>query len=156
MDAIEFEIQAANRAITNLYAAARKMSDEQLRWSPLELGRTALSQLQECAMAPVLQSTMMAPETRANPDPKLFRKLMVEGGRLKTLEECEAATHANTARWAETLRSLSEEDLQAVVSTPWGEELPVSAIATMHAWNMIYHLGQINYIQTLYGDTSKS
>lgn len=47
--------------------------------------------------------------------------------------------------------SLSEDQLARPLETPLGT-MPVSRLATMMGNHMMYHSGQLNYIQTIHGD----
>lgn len=49
------------------------------------------------------------------------------------------------------INSLSEDQLAKPLETPLGT-MPVSRLATMMASHMMYHSGQLNYIQTIHGD----
>ncbi|HRF59673.1 MAG TPA: hypothetical protein PLH94_07130 [Fimbriimonadaceae bacterium] len=149
MSAIELLINMTDSAVDMLFSSARKMPAERQVWSPMETGRTALDQLQECACAPDLHMQLIDPE---HPGPfegyegaREYRK------RWTTVEACEAACRESTARWAHFVRGLSPERLASMAETPWGPT-PVGVITGFHYWNLVYHLGQINYIQTLYGD----
>jgi hypothetical protein len=51
----------------------------------------------------------------------------------------------------DAIQSVSEDQTAEEIQTPWGGYS--LARCCLHAyWNMVYHEGQINYIQTLYGD----
>ncbi|WP_158409140.1 DinB family protein [Fimbriimonas ginsengisoli] len=52
----------------------------------------------------------------------------------------------------EALAALEPEELAAEVRAPWGQPLPAYRLAYYAASHMNYHDGQINYIQSLYGD----
>ena len=52
---------------------------------------------------------------------------------------------------AAAIRGLTEEDLERTYPHPRGPRLGANLILICYR-NMAYHAGQINYIQTLYGD----
>jgi hypothetical protein len=35
---------------------------------------------------------------------------------------------------------------------PWGAKMTFAELLFLNYWNLVYHQGQIAYIQTLYGD----
>jgi response regulator RpfG family c-di-GMP phosphodiesterase len=54
---------------------------------------------------------------------------------------------------AEEVAKMSDEDLGASLRGPGGHEQPAIRAVTMVTANVVYHLGQVAFIQTLYGDT---
>lgn len=56
---------------------------------------------------------------------------------------------------AQAVRSLDDSALDRIYQTPFGAK-PGAAVIQMPVFNMVYHSGQINYIQRLYGDTEFS
>lgn len=149
MGAVQLLINMTEAAVDMLFASARRMPADRLVWKPLDQGRSSLDQLQECASVPDLHMQMIDPEI-----PGPFRGLEESyeyRQRWTTLDQCEAACREATARWVVFVRSLSEERLGEIITVPWGSA-PVGVVTGLHYWNLVYHLGQINYIQTLYGD----
>ena len=49
------------------------------------------------------------------------------------------------------IRAFPEADFEQTMDLPWGT-MSFFDIMTYPYWNMMWHAGQINYIQTLYGD----
>jgi uncharacterized damage-inducible protein DinB len=70
---------------------------------------------------------------------------------LTTRERALAKLRETTAALVTAILAVTDDQLETEFETPWG---PYSlADGCLHAyWNMGYHEGQINYIQTLYGD----
>jgi hypothetical protein len=52
----------------------------------------------------------------------------------------------------EAIDSKGEESLAREVMAPWGEPTTVGRLVHASASHVIYHDGQLNYIQTLFGD----
>ena len=48
--------------------------------------------------------------------------------------------------------TFSEADLGKEVAMPWGAKFPAMVAILLPTSHMTYHDGQINYIQTLFGD----
>ncbi|MDX2065351.1 MAG: DinB family protein [Fimbriimonadaceae bacterium] len=60
----------------------------------------------------------------------------------------------NTARYVQYLDSLTPEDLERSCILPFGiGEAPVGYFMTMVGWHTMAHNAQIEYIQTMYGDS---
>ncbi len=55
---------------------------------------------------------------------------------------------------AEAISSLDEADLERDVTMPWGATYPLWQAIFLPTSHITYHDGQINYIQTLLGDSA--
>lgn len=149
-DGVILQTQAAAE---RLFKTARAMPQEKLSWSPLDAGRTALDQLQECAQASLFFGAML--RDRAVPDFDAARFEEMRAARAGwTLDDCERAARENTEAFCAVVRDFPDDDLQKTLFIPFGGGMDstYADIMMLHAWNMTYHWGQINYIQTLYGD----
>lgn len=71
---------------------------------------------------------------------------------IDSLEKARQALDSSVETLADAISSLDEEGLTREVSTPWGDTVSAYRLANMCVMHMMYHDGQINYIQTLYGD----
>ena len=121
---------------------------DRFAWSPLEQGRTIQHQLAECCLANRKWTTILRTRSYANfPE----EEAEAEFKRAADTAYLKARLQETTTELAEAILSVPDEDLDKKIETAWG---PYSlARCCMHAcWNMMYHEGQINYVQTLYGD----
>jgi hypothetical protein len=146
-------VEKIENAARSLSQSARSMPEEKLTWEPLEKGRSALSQLQECGGTPRMIPLLLRGEGDRIPA-DFFTKLKAERDAWKTIADCEAAFQANIGPALEAIRNYPDDRLSALLPVPWTFQKMQAAsdlILDMY-WNMSYHLGQINYIQTLYGD----
>lgn len=130
---------------------AQAMPPEKALWSPLDLGRSALSQVAECAV--IAGFSVQTLSARAVPpfDPAEFGAMMAQ---FDTLDKAIEALQASTERLVEAIEAFPSEELDTLVTMPYASE-PMSWAEVMlggHYWNTVYHIGQIAYIQTLYGD----
>ncbi|QYK52310.1 MAG: hypothetical protein KF824_08575 [Fimbriimonadaceae bacterium] len=152
MRAQDFIADETMRAADGLIHQATKMGDK-ASWSPLDEGRTALDQVAECAlicssMVDVLKNWKM---------PEFTPEMMKEYEKSKaalSLDEAVAMLKEKTSALCDVIRAVPDEELVGTMQF-WGPE-PWSKVGVMnyHNWNMTYHNGQLNYIQTLYGDKS--
>jgi hypothetical protein len=120
---------------------------DKLDWKPFDKGRSAMSQFQECAVSP-----------------EIFIRALNGGGyvytddlkgkreALATVELAEKALRENTAELLKQIRALPDSRLDEPIELPWGATWRLVDVMNMHFWNLAYHVGQINYIQTLLGD----
>lgn len=149
-DVIAEKIESAARS---LFKSARSMPADKLEWSPMEKGRTALNQLQECGGTPRIIPILLRGEG-ANIPKDFFDNLKAERATWTTIDACEAAYKASIGPALEAIRQYPDDALDAMLPVPWPfqkEQIASDLILDMY-WNMSYHLGQVNYIQTLYDD----
>jgi uncharacterized damage-inducible protein DinB len=121
---------------------------DRFTWSPLEQGRTIHHQLVECCLANCKWTAILQTRAYANLPQEEAETEYQRGSDPVVLATRLRETAADLAR---AILTIPDADLSLQIETAWG---PYSlARACMHAcWNMMYHEGQINYIQTLYGD----
>lgn len=133
-----------------LFQSARKMPADKLTWKPLDAGRSVLDQLQECALSADMYIALI--DSTYSPQFANYEEMGAAMAQLDTLDKCEDACRRMTERLCEGIARMTPEDAGKIHEMPWGSSYPGSVVAGFHDWNMVYHLGQINYIQTLYGD----
>lgn len=134
-----------------LFASARSMPEEKLSWSPGGETRTPLHILQECAYYLPTLAPMLTPggDFMAVAGP-----LMKESASWDTLEKVEAAHNRFLPDTLAFIRAVPDADLNKDIPIPWAEgtTMPLWKVLLSLYWNNVYHLGQINYIQMMYGD----
>jgi hypothetical protein len=64
---------------------------------------------------------------------------------------CDNITSA-TNEFVAAINSASDETLMKMVTPPWQMDAPAHAVASIIVNHIWYHDGQLNYIQSLYGD----
>lgn len=151
MKAQDFIADETLRAMESLIHQVTRMPDGKADWSPLELGRDARDQVAECALigatlVDVIQERKM---------PEFTPEFMEQYETMKSglgLEEAIGMLREKTRAVCDLIREFPDEELENEIPfmgpTPWS----MVRILNMHNWNMSYHTGQVNYIQTLYGD----
>jgi hypothetical protein len=129
-------------ALEGFIKSIRRMPADKLTWLPLDQGRTALDQFQECATAPIVYRSRL-----------LGTPFVIDREARKSWNVDETERHARqaTAELVAVIRDTSDDRLDEVVKVPWGT-MSVLEVVWMHYWNLTYHLGAVNHIQTLYGD----
>ncbi|CAN5181163.1 hypothetical protein BH11PAT4_BH11PAT4_3540 [soil metagenome] len=68
-----------------------------------------------------------------------------------SFEELEPAHRKAVADVIAAVSEFPDAELSETVDLPWGK-LTYFEVASYAYWNLMYHLGQIAYVQTLYGD----
>jgi hypothetical protein len=132
------------------------MPEDKLTWKPLENGRATLDQLQECAQTPVFFAGLIDSKFAMEMGPETNEKLMSERQTWTTIDECERVCKKNNKILFDVINNISNDDLEKKVEVPWGDSVTLADAIGFQYWNLVYHQGQINYIQTLYGDMQMS
>jgi hypothetical protein len=126
------------------------MPADKQTWKPLDNGRSALEQIAECAVINGWSAQVFRDRAVPPFDGEAFGGACAA---LDTADKAVAALRANTETLVAAIGSTPDDALQTQVQFPWDESPCSLADAVLVAyWNMTYHIGQINYIQTLYGD----
>jgi hypothetical protein len=145
----EFCADAARQAAIDLEAALLRLPEDKRGWSPAEKARTALDQAAECAMLNGKTAELI--QTRKWPAGGSMEDFFREKAELaRDWNAVKALLDQNTAKAAEAIRAVPDEDLGIEVQMPWGP-MPLSKIIAYPYWNMSYHEGQINYIASILG-----
>jgi hypothetical protein len=137
-------------AADSLVKNVKAMPEDKATWKPLDQGRSALSQLQECAIicgftAYTLQNHVLPPDFK-----DAFAR---EGAEMDTVDKAIARLEERAAALSAVIEAFPDADLAKTITLPWQQEpASLAEMMFMNQWNTVYHVGQINYIQTLYGD----
>lgn len=138
-----------------LYNASEKMPADRIAWHPTvegNPGRDALDQLVECAYLNEWAATAFRNAALPAFDENDYKK------------KKDANRNAAAAlKWLQSGTGALADAVAAFPANKWGDKVqnPFSGQETTWAefadffyWNTIYHEGQVNYIQVLYGDMS--
>lgn len=131
--------------------------DDKLDWKPLDLGRSALELARDAAETPAVtvKVLQLSPDQPAPPMDELAAQVepSASWSRAEVIEHIE--THH--AALVQVIESLSDEELSRPLSIPMNPHfslsMPLARWALLPYRSYISRFGQINYIQTLYGDT---
>lgn len=152
MRAQDFIADETMRAMDDLIRTVTKMPEGKSDWSPLDLGRDARDQVAECALI----GASMVDVIRNQKMPEFTPEFMEQYETMKAglgLEEAVGMLREKTREVCELIREFPDSDLESEIAfwgpNPW----KMVRVLNYHNSNMSYHTGQVNYIQTLYGDT---
>jgi uncharacterized damage-inducible protein DinB len=146
-------IRDTRNATDALFKAARAMPEDKLKWKVMDKGRSALDLCAECAQ--MIPSTIEMLEAKALPpmDPAAYEAMQAERAAW-SLDDCERICRESSEKLYDVLRDYPDQDLEQRIDLPFGDRAWTMAdVASYPLWNLTYHLGQIGYILTLYGDT---
>lgn len=133
----------------DLIAAAQSTERSRTSWRPLNLGRHVLDIMQECGMvnaryAAILESRQWVVWP--------VERFLERKEQLDTVDKAAEQLRRDTSVLIEAIRSLSDECLMQAIEYPAKKVRTVAETALFPLNHMAYHEGQVNYIQTLYGD----
>ncbi|MCS6949006.1 MAG: hypothetical protein RMM06_07070 [Armatimonadota bacterium] len=145
--------QMTRGAVDMLFRYAAAVPEDKLTWRPAPTATTVMEILQENAVIPFLlaEALRRRPKTAEG---ALWEQAKSRAGALETREACEQACRAGTEELLHTLRDTPAEELDQKIVLPWQASVTLLEAALVHYWNLTYHLGQVAYIQRLYGDTN--
>ena len=126
------------------------MDESKVAWQPEGSGRTVLSIIQECAIITGFSAHTLTHLAMPEGFHGEYGRLL---GEYDTLEKAVAALKANSELLANAQLSFDAENLEKTIVMPWAANpLTFAELMFGNYWNSVYHIGQICYIQTLYGD----
>lgn len=144
-------IKDLKSSATLLTKAALAIPKDKLEWTPGGKARSTISILQECAGFP--QWLMFAIENRRMPTEDEARGW--QNTLLKEANSVEAITdilNKETNKLCSFFEKYPDSKLTDQMTFPWGTYTMAGTFG-FHYWNNSYHLGQINYLQLILGDT---
>lgn len=71
---------------------------------------------------------------------------------IKTKADAEKALLESVQATKESALSLPVEDLETMVTAPWGQPIPKARLYAAMSYHLSYHDGQLNYFQCLHND----
>jgi len=148
----EQAIKMTKEAEGSLFRTAKHVPADKINdWKPLGEARSVLSQLVECATVPYFFASVLSgkPMDLNSPEAQAKRKELESS--ITSVESAQAVS----AQAHELLYSAiaGVTDLDAKAPMPWNPDTTAVDVMFFAYWNLVYHIGQINYIQLLLGDT---
>lgn len=154
MDIREHIINETKLAARDAFKCARAVPADRLEWRPLDEGRSVLDQCQEMALCPEWARAIVLDEPQPEWDEAALAAVKAEQLQFDTLDKCEAECNRRLEILFEVYRNFTEADLKRTKWLPYdgGRDFNMVEMMDYPRWNFNYHLGQISYVQTLYGD----
>lgn len=152
--AIELAKLTANQGMDMFLRNFGKIPEDKLTWKPTP---TAKSALQVAAHTAVTNSNFADfIRNRAVPSVDNLNEFLERTSAaelaITNKDEMEQAFRANTQKFIDALDTLSQEDLELQIDSGQGWSMSMRYIIRMAGWHATLHCGQIDYIQTCYGD----
>ena len=126
------------------------MPADKQTWKPLDAGRSALEQVAECAVINGWAAQIFRDRVMPELNTGTYQGACAA---LDSADKAVAALRANTESLVSAIESVPDDALGVQIQFPWDDRPGTLAEAMLMAyWNLTYHIGQVNYVQTLYGD----
>lgn len=147
-------VKQTQRALDSVLRAVEALPEDRRDWKPAETSRSALNQLQEIAMAPKMFVPLVEEGTMPDFDDHALQEQERTRTGIDTFEKCREASMDGTSVICQVISEFPDDRLEEEVTLPFagGMTMTMADVLGLHAWNLTYHLGQINYIQTMLGD----
>lgn len=150
----DFVCDETQKAADEAFRYAKAVPDDKVDWKPLDAGRSVLDQAREMAKCPVWAYDIVSGADMPDWNEETQAKLKAEMEQWKTVADCQAECNRQLARLFEFYRGISDDKLKETKWLPYdgGRDFTWQEMMDYPRWNFTYHLGQIGYVQTLYGD----
>lgn len=149
----DFIIEETQKAADEAFRYAEAVPADKLEWAPLDTGRSVLDQCREMAQCPAwAEDIIRGVEREWNEE--TMAAIVKEREQWTTVEACQAECNRRLANLFEFYRTIGDERLGETKWLPYdgGRDFTMVEMMDYPRWNFNYHLGQIGYVQTLYGD----
>ena len=148
-------VHLTQEALAALFRTARHIPADKYHWSPGGEARSAQSQIAECALTSVLYLSYLDGTPMDFSDPAVRKQGEQMMASLDSVDAAEAAAQEHYPKFYARIEALTDADLHTTVHLPFGggRDVPMADFIFYAYQNIVYHTGQISYIQLLLGDT---
>lgn len=149
-------IEVTRTACEEAFRYAKAVPQDKIDWKPLDAGQSVLSMCRELAKCPDWAHDLVS-DAPADWSEEAQAASKAEMESWTTVEQCEQAAQEKLGRLFELYAGLPDARLSETKDLPFGpggsmKTFTMPEMLDYPRWNFNYHLGQIAYIQTLYGD----
>jgi hypothetical protein len=140
------------RAAGRLKTLLTKTPEDKLNWSPSPTSRTPVQIVGHSATSiEGIQSMLMGEPFAFSSTAEMDSRLMESEKEFTSPEQVTELLDKNTAAYDAGLDSLTPEQVASTVHSPMGP-MPLSVAIMFPAMHTLGHCGQLEYVQTIYGD----
>jgi len=148
----DYIVDTARKAAEMAFLYAEKVPADKLDWNPLDTGQSVIRMCRELAVTPIWAIMGLGGNIEGWSEDQAAA-MHQEMADWATVAQCKAEFEKNFPKWEAVARAMPDEKLP---QKKWLEvtkrEHTYLELLDYVQWNSTYHLGQIAYIQTLYGD----
>ena len=148
-------------ALASLFSAARHVPEDKRDWTPMGEARTAQTLLYECAMTTpfyiaaaqgrMKEFAALVPDEATQ---ELWRRRSEAAWTLEGAESVARETFDEVCQALEAIHDDRLGDRQPHPMDP-SRQVTTADLLFLAYWNLVYHTGQINYVQTMLGDVEQ-
>lgn len=149
----DYIADATVAAAEEAFRYASKVPADKLEWEPLEAGRSVLDLCREMAMTPTWAIDTIEGKPHDFTE-EAFAAIKAEQSQWTTVDQCYEECERRMVELLELMRTMPDARLSDTRWLPYegGRDFTIVEQMEYPKWNFNYHLGQIAYIQMLYGD----
>ena len=148
-------------ALEALFRAARHLPEDKREWTPMGEARTVQALLYECALTTPFY--IAAAEGRMKefatlvPDEAMQELWRGRSEVAGTLDGAEAVARETFDELCQALEAVPDARLSDLKPHPMdpARQATTADLLFLAYWNLVYHTGQINYVQAMLGDTAQ-
>jgi hypothetical protein len=133
-----------------LMRTAAFVPEEKRDWVPQGKARTLHDFAAECALITDWSLGFFEAYEVPPMDLEAYGRARAE---LDTLEKIKAVGDAAIERYCAAVEAVPDAKLAEAKEMPWGMTMTIADVLLLNYWNMVYHTGQVNYLQMMLGDT---
>jgi hypothetical protein len=137
--------QAAHLLLVDL----RHIPSDKLNVSAGGVARTPLAIVAECIGINDMIADVVGGTPRTYPTAEEQTSF---AGTIDTMDRARNGIQESVQKLCNTVQGLSEAELDEMVTAPWGATYSRGGLAAFAATHLMYHDGQLNFIQALCGD----
>jgi hypothetical protein len=138
--------------VNAMVRTARATPEDKMTWSPEGQGRTILDMMEECRQSAGWGIGSLAAKDKFSFEGMDMEGVMAERAQTPDLDKWETELRQGHEAFIAAVRAFPAEDENLRATPMPGWSLSMGDLAFYPGWNLYYHLGQINYVQCLYGD----
>lgn len=154
MNLIQHSKEAVRQSMEHFLRNFSHVPEERLSWKPAPEAKSALQVAAHTACHMSRFAKMIREKQLPRPDDleSLLASWRQEEEAVTTREEMESLFLSGTEEVLAALDSLTEEDIDLVLDSGMGWTASMKWLVALPAWHITLHLGQIDYLQTCWGD----
>jgi hypothetical protein len=150
----DYMIDTTRAAADEAFRYAKAVPEDKVDWKPLDNGRSVLDICRELAMCPGWCEDIIQQKELPEWNEESMEAVKREQEQWKTVADCETECNRRLEQLFEVFRTMPDERLSEKKWLPYdgGRDFTMPEMMDYPRWNFNYHLGQIAYVQLLYGD----
>lgn len=145
-------VRQTQKAVADFIRTVEAVPEEKLDWKPSESARSIRSQAQEVCVFPGFPIALIQHGVPSAME--LVQQLMDESQASTEISTLLEHLRSGTADLCAAISAFPDSRLDEEISLNFGaqSQWTMADVLGMHYWNTTYHIGQINYLQTIWGD----